>query len=49
MMKQSGNAMVETMAVVALIVVIMSVAGGYGIKKLDEWLIGHDKQVQVCK
>ena len=41
--------MVETMGVVALIVVIAAVAGSYGIKKLDAWLVGHDTQVQVCK
>ena len=46
---QKGNAMVETLMTVAVIVLIGTVLGSYGIAKLDSWLVGHDKKIEVCK
>lgn len=46
---QKGNAITEMLMIVAMIVLIGTVLGSYGIAKLDAWLVGHNAKVEVCK
>lgn len=44
-----GNATTEMLMIVAMIVLVGTLLGSYGIKKLDAWIVGHEEKIEVCK